>query len=179
MLKIILPLIAVLALTACAGMFDVPMQQLSKDLTAAEATSLCRSPRATQIQKWDCMDSVDRPVWQREAPGTLDIYSRWIAVQRAAAVRFDNGTLSADATTAAYKEANEKLWLSVAERQQRNAEQSAQQKQNMADFASLLLGFGGAFLSGYNQGAGYVQAPAPVVMTTCTGNGATVNCLSY
>lgn len=44
------------------------------------------------------------------------------------------------------------------------------------DDTAMLLMLGAGGLNGYNAG---VAAQRPMVMTTCTGSGASVNCLSY
>ncbi|HZL60403.1 MAG TPA: hypothetical protein VFC38_11985 [Stellaceae bacterium] len=167
--RLFLVLALVSLLVACAGAPDVSPQQLSQDLAVAHASQCSRLQPL--VQNVDCYDSIDRPIWQREAPDTLDLYSRFNAQRRAAAAQYDSRMLSGKDFNAAIKAAQTELWTQVNQRRQYKDQKSAAETD---DNAALFMMLGTSFLNGYNN-----ARPAPVVTTSCTTNAGITNCLSY
>jgi len=166
----------------CAVAADVSAEQLNKDLAALNF-SPCRPAAKSVFLQVDCVNSIQRPVWLREAPSTIDLYETWNARRIDAATKYDNGILSSDGLKASIKASQTELWAQVVRRNQYAAQemQPVQQpqvvQQQQDDNTALWLGMGGAFLNGYNGAAAASAARAPV-MTTCTKTGMITNCLS-
>ena len=163
-------------LVACAVSPDASPEQIARDAKAA-GEAQCRKMK-TVVQGIDCLDAINRPIWQREAPDTLDLYLRWFIKARMFAAQYDNGKLSSQDAIAAQTGARAELLVQVRERQQYRADQAVAAQAQAQDISSLFLMMLGAGLSGYNQGAGYNHPPAAIVTTSCTTLGAVTNCVS-
>src|SRR5262245_19289839 len=89
---------AMLPVVLALGLLGCSQVSLNDALKQAEATANCSksASRGTAALEARCLDAVDRPVWERHSPKTVDAYDVWLAKRMAIAKSYDRGEISAE-----------------------------------------------------------------------------------
>jgi hypothetical protein len=89
---------AVISVVLALGLIGCSQVSLHDALLQAEATANCSksASRGTAALEARCLNAVDRPVWERHSPKTVDAYDVWLAKRMAIAKSYDRGEISAE-----------------------------------------------------------------------------------
>ncbi len=140
---------------------------LNKDLKAADPLTVCTPQKKTEVSRLKCLDSIVRPIWEREAPETLKYYDEIQKRRIQLATQFDSvrvtkaSALADEHLNKGFREATGQL---ISDSQQAIQEKQAVDAQSAIEQArerEQLLNFVGAFTQVLLQGvAAAAQARA-------------------
>jgi hypothetical protein len=89
---------AVISVVLAIGLVGCSQVSLRDALQQAEATANCskNAYRGTAALEARCLDAVDRPVWEKHSPSTIDAYDAWRTKRMTIAKSYDRGEISGE-----------------------------------------------------------------------------------
>jgi len=135
---------------------------LCKEIIAVSPLTVC-APQATKVGYMECFDTITRPIWERDAPDTIEYYSeyqkKWAQLAKDYdAVGVQKIYAAADKNLqASIKEAASEFWAAARQAIQKQQAADAQSAAENAAATAQILNAIGELVQGFAQGAAMAE----------------------